>query len=257
MKFFEFGKENPEIMVMLQGGGTCYLGAVPVAECMAKKFHVILPAYDGFNPSEPDTEFTSVVDEAKQAADYIVKNYNGKIDVLYGISFGTNILNEMIQDTRLTITTTIADGMSTNDRPDIKSEWGKNLYCFFLSGFFYVMMGRAGKRRMKFIAKVTGRSMEEAEQLIYTKATWRSWKNMDYCLIGRKTNFEAFKNTDMHIWFGINSSVEKKLARNLKKWEEAGYAFTSKIFTDVGHGGLAGEQTERFLEEVITAHRKI
>ena len=37
MKYFEYGKELGEIMVILHGGGT----------------------YDGFNPSEPETEFVS------------------------------------------------------------------------------------------------------------------------------------------------------------------------------------------------------
>jgi hypothetical protein len=28
MKYFEFGQENPELMVMLPGGGVCYRGAI-------------------------------------------------------------------------------------------------------------------------------------------------------------------------------------------------------------------------------------
>ncbi len=36
MKYFEFGKEHPERMGMLHGGGVCYRGALPVAEEMAK-----------------------------------------------------------------------------------------------------------------------------------------------------------------------------------------------------------------------------
>ena len=115
-------------------------------------------------------------------------------------------------------------------------------------------MGRADEKRMKFIARITGRSLEDAKRMIYTKATWKSWKNQDYYLIGRKTNFEAFKKSDVYIWHGIKSSVEKKLARNMQEWQDAGYAFTYKIFTNLGHGGLAGEHPEQFLEEVTRAH---
>ena len=53
MKYFEFGQENPELMVLLPGGGVCYRGAIPIAEEMAKVYHVVLVAYDGFNPDEP------------------------------------------------------------------------------------------------------------------------------------------------------------------------------------------------------------
>lgn len=85
MKYFEFGKNNPEIIVLLHGGDVCYKAAIPTAEIMSEKYHIILVAYDGFNPSEPETEFQSVVDEAKRLGDYIVENYGEKIDILYGI----------------------------------------------------------------------------------------------------------------------------------------------------------------------------
>lgn len=42
MKYFEFGREHPELMVILHGGGVCYRGALPVAEEMAKTYHVRL-----------------------------------------------------------------------------------------------------------------------------------------------------------------------------------------------------------------------
>ena len=68
MKYFEFGTENLELMVMLHGGGTSYLGMLPTAKEMAKVYHVVLVAYDGFNPDAPETEFVSPMDEAKRLA---------------------------------------------------------------------------------------------------------------------------------------------------------------------------------------------
>lgn len=254
MKFFEFGKENSEIMVLLHGGGICYRAAIPTAEILAKKYHVILVAYDGFNPSEPETEFKSVVDEAQRLGDYIAENYSGKIDILYGVSFGCRILREVLADTRLTIITTIADGMETYDYPDIKSEWGKRVCCFFMSGLAYVLFGKADPKRKRLIARAMGRSLADIDRILYPDATYRSWRNQDYSCFGRHFNFEDFKRTDLYIWHGVGSSVEKKLASNIKKWQAAGYAFTYKVFTDVGHGGLAAEQPERFLEEVAAAH---
>lgn len=247
---------NTETMVILHGGGVCYRAAIPTAEVVAEKYHVILVAYDGFNPSEPETEFKSVADEAKRLGDYIVENYGGKIDILYGISFGCRILREVLADRRLTITTTIADGMETYDYPDIKSEWAKNICCFFISGFCYLLFGKAGPVRKKLITKAMGRSMEDIDRILYRDASYQSWKNQDYSCFGRHFDFEDFKRTDLYIWHGISSGVEKKLASNIKKWQDAGYVFTYKAFTDVGHGGLAAQQPERFLKEVIRAHEK-
>ena len=256
MKYFEFGKENKELMVMLHGGGVSYLGALPAAEYMARFFHVVLVSYDGFNPTEPDTTFRSVDYEAEMLAEYINENFGGEIDILYGISYGCRVLMAVLARPDLKIATTIADGMGTREYPDIKSEWGKNLYCFFFTGFFYQMMAKAGPIRKQILAKLTGRSVEEADRLLYQKASWESWKNQDRCLIGTKTDYSLFEKTDMYIWHGINSSVEKKLAKNMEKIKETGYPFTYKVFTDVGHGGLAGEQIPRFAGEVRAAHSK-
>ena len=66
MKYFEFGQENPEIMVLFHGGGISYKATLPTARILAKKYHVILNAYDGFNPSEPETEYKSAMDEARR-----------------------------------------------------------------------------------------------------------------------------------------------------------------------------------------------
>lgn len=164
------------------------------------------------------------------------------------------ILIEVLADERLTIITTIADGMSLRDYPDIKSKWGKDVYCFFFTGLFYAVMGHPGPRRKKFLAKITGRTPEEAERILYGKATWQSWKNQDYFLIGKKTDYSLFEKTDMFLWYGIKGDVDKKLSANLSELEEKGYPFTTKIFTELGHGGLAGEHPDLFSREVQAAH---
>ena len=222
---------------------------------MAKVYHVVLTAYDGFNPDEPETEFKSPMDETKRLGDYIVEHYGGKIDILYGISYGCRVLMEVLADERLTITTTIADGMGLRDYPNIKSKFGKELYCFFFTGLFFAVMGRPGPKRKKFLAKITGRTLEEAERILYGKATWRSWKNQDYYLIGKKTDYSLFEKTDMHLWYGIKGSVDKKLSEGLDDLRRNGYPFDVKIFTNLGHGGLAGEHPKEFSAEVQAAHQ--
>ncbi|MBQ8995991.1 MAG: alpha/beta hydrolase [Oscillospiraceae bacterium] len=254
MKYFEFGKENSELLVLLHGGGTSYLGMLPTAKIAAEKYHVILLAYDGFNPSEPDTEFRSISYEAGSLEDYILEHCGGKVDILYGLSYGCRTLMQILEDNRLEITTTIADGMPLRDYPDIRSPFLKEVYLFFFTGIFFVVMGRAGKWRKRFLAKITGRSIEEADRVLYTKASWKSWKNQDGCLIGEKTDHSVFQNTDMHIWYGIQGTVDKKLSQGIEDLKKSGYPFSYKIFPDMGHGGLAGENPERFLLELAAAH---
>ncbi len=138
---------------MLHDGGVCYRGALPVAQEMAKVYHIVLVAYDGFNPEEPETEFKSTRDEAKRLGDYIIEHYGVKIDILYGVSYGCFALMDVLADERLTITTTIADGIPTMDYADIKSPALKKIYLFFLTGFVYQRIGKAGPIRKKIVCK--------------------------------------------------------------------------------------------------------
>ena len=70
--------ENPELMVMLHGGGTSYLGMLPTAKEMAMVYHVVLVAYDGFNPDEPGTEYKSTQDEAKRTTTLFTQTESGE-----------------------------------------------------------------------------------------------------------------------------------------------------------------------------------
>lgn len=84
---------------------------------------------------------------------------------------------------------------------------------------------------------------------------WRSWKNQDYDLIGKKTDYSLFERTDMYLWYGVRGCVDKKLSAGLETLKKNGYPFETKIFTNLGHGGLAGEHPKAFLQEVQAAHR--
>lgn len=60
----------------------------------------------------------------------------------------------------------------------------------------------------------------------------------------------------MYLWYGIKGTVDKKLSAGLDALKRSGYPFETKIFTDLGHGGLAGEHPERVSQEVQAAHRR-
>ena len=117
-------------------------------------------------------------------------------------------------------------------------------------------MGRPGRIRKKFLAKISGRSFEEADRILYGKASWKSWKNQDYFLIGKRTDYSLFAKTDMYLWYGIRGNVDKKLSKGLSDLKRQGYPFEEKIFRDLGHGGLAGEHPDRFSQEIQAAHRR-
>ena len=199
---------------------------------------------------------TASIPTSRKRSSYLPwTRYGGRIDILYAISYGCRVMMEVLADDRLTVTTTIADGMTLRDYPNIKTTLGKNIYCFFFTGLFYAVMGHPGPKRKKFLAKITGRTPEEADRILYGKTTWKSWKNQDYALIGKKTDYTLFAKTDMHLWYGLKGTVDKKLSANLEALKGRRYPFTAKIFTALGHGGLAGEHPDRFSAKVQAAHR--
>jgi len=59
----------------------------------------------------------------------------------------------------------------------------------------------------------------------------------------------------MHICYGVKGTVDKKLSAGIEELKAKGYPFTCKIFEDMGHGGLIGEKTDRFIEEVKAVRR--
>ena len=132
----------------------------------------------------------------------------------------------------------------------------QGLYIFFLTGFSYWLIGRAGPIRKKIVCKMMGRTEESFDSIVYKDATWQSWVNQDKCMIGRHRDLSLFRRTDMYIWHGIASSTEKKLAKHIAEWQKQGYAFTYKVFPNMGHGTLAGEHPEEFSKEVQAAQRQ-
>ena len=132
----------------------------------------------------------------------------------------------------------------------------QGLYIFFLTGFSYWLIGRAGPIRKKIVCKMMGRTEESFDRIVYKDATWQSWVNQDKCMIGRHRDLSLFRRTDMYIWHGIASSTEKKLAKHIAEWQKQGYAFTYKVFPNMGHGTLAGEHPEEFSKEVQAAQRQ-
>ena len=60
----------------------------------------------------------------------------------------------------------------------------------------------------------------------------------------------------MYLWYGIKGTVDKKLSANLDQLKRGGYPFDEKIFSDLSHGGLAGEHPQQFSQEIQAAHRR-
>ncbi len=94
MKIIEYGKENPEVILLLHGGGLSWWNYREEANLLKKAYHVVLPVLDGHAGS--DAPFTTIEQNAKELVSYIDENFQGTVSAVGGLSLGGQILVEML-----------------------------------------------------------------------------------------------------------------------------------------------------------------
>ena len=90
----EFGQQNPDVIMLLHGGGLSWWNYREVAELLAERYHVVLPVLDGH--ADSDAPFTSIEDNAARLISYIDAHFGGQILALGGLSLGGQIAVEML-----------------------------------------------------------------------------------------------------------------------------------------------------------------
>ena len=64
MRYTEYGKEHPDVILLLHGGGLSWWNFREAAALLAEKYHVILPILDGHAGS--DRPFTTIEENARE-----------------------------------------------------------------------------------------------------------------------------------------------------------------------------------------------
>ena len=90
----EFGQQNPDVVMLLHGGGLSWWNYREAAKRLAERYHVVLPVLDGH--ADSDAPFTSIEDNAARLISYIDAHFGGQVLVLGGLSLGGQIAVEML-----------------------------------------------------------------------------------------------------------------------------------------------------------------
>ena len=90
----EFGQQNPDVVMLLHGGGLSWWNYREVAKRLAERYHVVLPVLDGH--ADSDAPFTSIEDNAARLISYIDAHFGGQVLLLGGLSLGGQIAVEML-----------------------------------------------------------------------------------------------------------------------------------------------------------------
>ena len=90
----EYGQQNPDVVMLLHGGGLSWWNYREVAELLAERYHVVLPVLDGH--ADSDAPFTSIEDNAARLISYIDTHFGGQVLLQGGLSLGGQIAVEML-----------------------------------------------------------------------------------------------------------------------------------------------------------------
>lgn len=90
----EFGQQNPDVVMLLHGGGLSWWNYREAAKRLAERYHVVLPVLDGH--ADSDAPFTSIEDNAARLISYIDAHFGGQVLAIGGLSLGGQIAVEML-----------------------------------------------------------------------------------------------------------------------------------------------------------------
>ena len=90
----EFGKQNPDVVMLLHGGGLSWWNYREVTALLGSQYHVVLPVLDGH--AESDAPFRTIEDNAASLIFYIDAHFGGQVLAIGGLSLGGQIAVEML-----------------------------------------------------------------------------------------------------------------------------------------------------------------
>ena len=90
----EFGQENPDVIMLLHGGGLSWWNYREVAQKLAEQYHVVLPVLDGH--ADSDAPFRTIEENASRLNSYIDTHFGGRVLAIGGLSLGGQVVVEML-----------------------------------------------------------------------------------------------------------------------------------------------------------------
>ena len=94
MTVMEYGQQNPNVIMLLHGGGLSRWNYREVAKLLAERYHVVLPVLDGH--ADSDAPFTTIEDNAAGLISYVDAHFGGQVFAVAGLSLGGQVAAEML-----------------------------------------------------------------------------------------------------------------------------------------------------------------
>ena len=89
-----FGRHNPDVIILIHGGGLSWWNYREAAALLAERYHVVLPVLDGHAGS--GVPFTTIEENAARLISDIDTHFGGQVMAIGGLSLGGQIALEML-----------------------------------------------------------------------------------------------------------------------------------------------------------------
>jgi pimeloyl-ACP methyl ester carboxylesterase len=100
MRIYEYGKENPECILLIHPSLVMWDYFENVIPLLEKNYHLLIPALPGYD-LEDRSEFSSVEKSASELADDLLQKGVREVKALYGCSMGGSVALRMAVDGKL------------------------------------------------------------------------------------------------------------------------------------------------------------
>ena len=237
----EYGQHNPDVILLLHGGGLSWWNYREVAQKLSEQYHVVLPVLDGH--ADSDASFTTIEDNAAGLISYIDTHFGGQVLAIGGLSLGGQIAVEML-----------------SQRPSICR---------------YALLESALVKPMKMTAALIGPTFGMSYGLI--KQRWFAKMQADYLGIPRKLFDDYFRDTckiskaDMIAFLKANSiyaikpslseteakvkivagsKEQKNIRDSVKMLHEAIPGSGIEILSGLRHGDLSINKPEQYVKSL-------
>ena len=109
MRIYEYGKENPECILLIHPSLVTWDYFEYVVPLLEKDYHLLIPALPGYD-LEDGSEFSSVERIASELADDLLEKGIREVKAIYGCSMGGSIVLRMAADGKLKARHYVMDG---------------------------------------------------------------------------------------------------------------------------------------------------
>lgn len=243
MLFNTYGNINAPNLLLMHGMLNDWHIVYEKMKSLADEYYLIIPAMDGCYDGSSD--FTSFADQCRQIEEFVCTNLDGKLDLVYGISQGATLMDELLSRNKISIRAAVLDGLYVARQGNIAGKLtAKQLLKIQKNGgelpwgikhIMMPLMGMTEKDTASWNCLYMGFSKVTAERNAHENYTYT--QSPDIAKTGAK----------IYLWCGSKEPYAIKSNNIIKQYITN---YEEKVFDGCAHGELFFFKPEKLCEMI-------